>query len=402
MDVRFQKTIDRWAGIPACMLLSVFHFLANLFRGPFVPQAPKRILVILLSEIGSLVLAEPMFRSLRERYPNAEIHTMLFARNKQVLDLLGFTRQEHCISLRDESFGNFLMDLWRAALRVRRIQFDVVIDCELFSRISAILCGISAAQTRIGFYRHAQEIFYRGSFINFPVVYNPYRHISHQFVALANAIDSQSNPSNKNIISPKSFDPPLFTPEPGEVDQAVQQLHSNFPALAGKRIVLLYPSGGLLAVRAWPLQHYAQVAMQLIEDGYAIGVIGMQDDAPLANQLLAQCAFNSSCVNLTGYTTTVRDLLLLFHHAKLLITNDGGPGQFAAMTSIPTIVCFCPETPTLYRSWSPHSHAFYTQLPCSPCLSAYNHRTSPCDGDNQCLKRILPADVLKQARSMLA
>ena len=155
---------------------------------------------------------------------------------------------------------------------------------------------------------------------------------------LANAIDSQSNPSNKNIISPKSFDPPLYTHEPGEVDQAVQQLHANFPALAGKRIVLLYPSGGLLAVRAWPLQHYAQVAKQLIEDGYAIGVIGMQDDAPLANQLLAQCAFNSSCVNLTGYTATVRHLLLLFHHAKLLITNDGGPGQFAAMTSIPTIV----------------------------------------------------------------
>ena len=85
----------------------------------------------------------------------------------------------------------------------------------------------------------------------------------------------------------------------------------------------------------------------------------------------------------------------------LLITNDGGPGQFAAMTPIQTIVFFGPETPALYRSWSPHAHAFFTALPCAPCLTAYNHRSSPCDGDNQCLKRILPGEVLAKARDML-
>jgi hypothetical protein len=41
-------------------------------------------------------------------------------------------------------------------------------------------------------------------------------------------------------------------------------------------------------------------------------------------------------------------------------------------------------------------------LPCSPCLTAYNHRSSPCDGDNQCVKQITPASVIAKAREMLA
>jgi hypothetical protein len=62
MDVRFQKFVDRWAGIPVCAALSLWHFGAQLMKGRFPAPPPRRILVILLSEMGSLVLAEPMFR----------------------------------------------------------------------------------------------------------------------------------------------------------------------------------------------------------------------------------------------------------------------------------------------------------------------------------------------------
>jgi hypothetical protein len=40
-------------------------------------------------------------------------------------------------------------------------------------------------------------------------------------------------------------------------------------------------------------------------------------------------------------------------------------------------------------------------IACSPCLSAYNHRLTFCDGDNQCLKRIAPDPVLDQALAFL-
>jgi len=40
-------------------------------------------------------------------------------------------------------------------------------------------------------------------------------------------------------------------------------------------------------------------------------------------------------------------------------------------------------------------------IACSPCLSAYNHRLTFCDGDNQCLKRIAPDPVLANALAFL-
>jgi hypothetical protein len=40
-------------------------------------------------------------------------------------------------------------------------------------------------------------------------------------------------------------------------------------------------------------------------------------------------------------------------------------------------------------------------IACSPCLTAYNHRLTFCDGDNQCLKRIAPDPVLAQALAYL-
>jgi ADP-heptose:LPS heptosyltransferase len=108
---------------------------------------------------------------------------------------------------------------------------------------------------------------------------------------------------------------------------------------------------------------------------------------------------------LTGYTQNIRELLVLFFHAKLLITNDGGPGHFAALTPIHTIMFFGPETPALYAplasSLGGESVALYAGTPCSPCLTAYNHRTTSCDGDNVCLQEIKPQTVLAHAARML-
>ena len=45
--------------------------------------------MILLSEMGSLVLAHAMFARLKHKYPGASIHALVFAKNREVLDLLG-------------------------------------------------------------------------------------------------------------------------------------------------------------------------------------------------------------------------------------------------------------------------------------------------------------------------
>ena len=106
---------------------------------------------------------------------------------------------------------------------------------------------------------------------------------------------------------------------------------------------------------------------------------------------------SDACIDLTGYTRSIRELLMLFHASALLITNDGGPGHFATLTPIQTMVFFGPETGKLYGPLGSRNIILESGIACSPCLSAYNHRLTFCDGDNQCLKRIAPDPVLADA-----
>lgn len=373
----------------------------SLLGGTRKASEPRKILVILLSEMGSLVLAHPMFARLQKEYPDAALHALLFHKNREVLDLLQVMPPDNVLTINDRSLSAFAMDSLRAIRRIRTLEFDVVIDCELFSRVSSIFSYLSGAPLRVGFERHTQEGLYRGSFINRRVLYNPYRHLSQQFLSMVAAIKSTGVPSDKRLPVSYAITPPALDFTPQELEQVVAGLHADFPVLRDKRLVLVYPSGGILPIRAWPLEHYSRICASLLQDGYAVAVIGLQQDKPQAQAMLAHCQ-HPACVDLTGYTHSVRHLLAIFNHAALLITNDGGPGQFAALTPIPSLVFFGPETPLLYGSLAKNSHSFFLSLPCSPCLTAYNHRASPCDGDNQCLKQITPEQVLARAREVLA
>jgi ADP-heptose:LPS heptosyltransferase len=398
MDVDSQRKMDRVLGSVICRFLSLFHFRRG---NRAAPARVERLLVILLSEMGSLVLAYPMFQRMKKLYPHASIHILLFQKNREVLDILEVVPPEQVFTVDNTSMTRFLRDSLSLLFRLRRARFDVVIDCELFSRISSIFSFLSGARVRVGFHPHCQEGLYRGDFINRPVLYNPYQHISQQFVTLVEAIDSTTVPKAKRFVTPEPPEAPPVHFSPEEVREMVRRLHAHAPELAGKRLVLIHPGGGLLPIRAWPLEHYGRLSAQLLQEGYAVGVIGMGQDKGLAEEIQSYCQ-NPHCVDLTGYTKSVRELMLLFHCASLLVTNDGGPGQFSAMTPIPAIVLFGPETPTLYGRLDPNAAVFYSSLSCSPCITAYNHRKSPCDGDNVCLKRIDPDQVFAKAMEILA
>jgi ADP-heptose:LPS heptosyltransferase len=296
-----------------------------------------------------------------------------------------------------------LHDIWRVCLVLRRLPLDAVIDCELFSRISSLLSFFSGAPVRVGFTPHTQEGLYRGSFINRAIPYNPYQHISKQFLSLVDAMDANTMPRNKAApIRELPSDTQLAVPfEVHELQAYRDKMLADHPALVGKKIVLIYAGGGILPERAWPAAHYAKVASGLCQTGHAVGLIGLRDDAQLAQDLQTQIG-SEFCVDLTGYTRSIRELLMLFHAADLLITNDGGPGHFASLTPIRTLVFFGPETGRLYGPLGPRAQVLESGLACSPCLSAYNHRETFCDGDNQCLKRIAADPVLANALATLA
>ena len=404
MNINVQRWIDRWAGIPLCAAVSVLDAITRPFKAK-TKTAPRAIVIILLSEMGSLVLAHDMFARLKTRYPNAELHALLFGKNREILDLMQVIKPGNVHTVDDKSLVGLLSSLWRCVMQLRRANVDVAIDCELFSRISSLLSYFCGASIRVGFHRHTQEGLYRGSHINKPVPYNPYQHISAQFLTLARAIDSTAVPKSKLQVMLPTQAPPHVRLDANLIDDIKKRLATDFPAIAGKPLVLSYPGGGILPIRAWPLASYTALCNGLVQDGCAVAVIGLKDDQALAQQLVANVKNTnqtSPVIDLTGYTRSIAELLALFHVARLLVTNDGGPGQFAALTPIWTVMLFGPETPALYAPLTPQCHSFYSQWPCSPCLTAYNHRSSFCDGDNQCLKVIAPEAVLSKAREFLA
>ena len=404
MKLQTQRFIDRWAGQLLCGVVSGWVRFSGLFTGPAKPiQSPRNILVILLSEMGSIVLAGPMFAQLRRNYPGVNIHILQLKKNQEVSKLLQLTQPEFMHSLDDSSGGSLIGDILSISSKMRALGLDAVIDCELFSRVSALLSFSTGAPLRVGFTPHTQEGLYRGSFINHSIPYNPYQHISKQFLSLVDALQSAgSTPRNKAApIRELPTDTELsvkFTPAELVAYQA--KVQADHPVTTSRKLVLMYAGGGILPERAWPAAHYARVAQGLCAAGFAVGLIGLKDDAQLAKDLWAQIK-SDACLDLTGYTRSIRELLMLFHASELLITNDGGPGHFATLTPIQTMVFFGPETGKLYGPLGTRNSVLESGIACSPCLSAYNHRLTFCDGDNQCLKRIAPDPVLDQALHFL-
>jgi len=399
MNIRLQRQIDRVAGQLICRMLSLVSRLEKSDRSP---GSPDRILVIMLSEMGSLVLAQPMFDDLKKRYPRAAIYALLFKKNRECLELFDTVPHENILTVNGDSLFPLVRDSLSVLIRLRKQKIDAVIDCELFSRISSIFSFLSGARIRVGFHAHTQEGLYRGDFINRPVLYNPYHHISSQFVTLAHAIHSGAigRPIVKRHTNGDRYSLSQLLVDPKALEELHRRLTRDFPEFQGKRVVLIYPGGGLLPIRAWPVGYFCAVAKDLLNNGYAVGIIGLAGDRSLARRITSHLR-SAACLDLTGYTRSVRELILLFHLASLLITNDGGPGHFASLTPMPAIILYGPETPVLYGPLGDQAVNLYLPLSCSPCLTAYNHRNSPCDGNNVCLKSISPEEVLSKAYALL-
>ena len=99
------------------------------------------------------------------------------------------------------------------------------------------------------------------------------------------------------------------------------------------------------------------------------------------------------CVSFAG-KTTLRQLIVLYTLADVLVTNDSGPAHFATLTPVHVVTLFGPETPKLFAARTPRNTVLWAGIACSPCVSAYNNRLSPCR-DNRCMQAITVDQVFE-------
>jgi ADP-heptose:LPS heptosyltransferase len=166
----------------------------------------------------------------------------------------------------------------------------------------------------------------------------------------------------------------------------VQALLTELGVSPGRRLILLNANASdLLPQRKWQSGNYVELARQLLAAFPDVTVVftGAPDEAPDV-AVLVRGADSPHCVSVAG-RTALRELLVLYTLAEVLVTNDSGPAHFAALTPIDVVALFGPETPLLFGVPGPRSHPLWAGLACSPCVNAHNNRRTSCT-DNQCMK----------------
>ena len=242
----------------------------------------------------------------------------------------------------------------------------------------------------MGFHRFNQEGLYTGDFLTHKVMYNAQIHTGHVFLDLVHALIAPQGgiPIVKRPKAGDDLSIPRLTTDAGTAAAIWAKLAAINPLIdPSKKLIVLNPNASKrFPMRRLPLESYAELARQLLEEPDVFVIItGVAEEKPDAVHI-CQHVGSPRVVDLTGQTTMM-ELLHLFNLAQVLVTNDSGPAHFACLTGIHVVVFFGPELPDRYRPLARSSDVVYTGYTCSPCVSPYNQRLSTCN-DNLCLKTI--------------
>jgi len=329
------------------------------------PHQVDRILVIKFWGIGSLVLAEPFFRTVRETFPNAHVHLLTLSSNRGALDLIAGIDHAHFVDL-----GNNLMSAIGAYIgtlvRVFKGRYDVVFDMEFYTRASAVTSLAAWAPVRVGY--HAQGI-YRGSIQSHPIPFNNYWHVSRNFLSLLEpfGVAEQAN-------------------EPVPVLTLPETLHDDARAVLdrmggdGARYIVVNVNAGELAYeRRWFPDRFDALTAKLSQrfdlDCVFIGAPSEHDYVEaVVRSAKAQGAraYNAAgAVDLTG-------MAQICARSRLVISNDSGPLHVAAATGVPVVGFFGPETPVLYGPAGKDHLVLYSDVKCSPCINIEQGKRIKC------------------------
>jgi len=302
--------------------------------------------------------------------------------------------RENVLTIREKSLGTFLADVLQAVRRMHRERIDVVFDLELFTRVTALLTYLSGAPVRVGFHKFRMEGLYRGNLHTHKIQYNFQQHISKSFLSFIDVLryPDKDWPAMDEAILDQRLESAAYQASEAGKEQIRKKIRKRFPAFPSSgKIVILNPSAGEIPIRAWPLENYVQLAQRLLADPDRVVVLmGAGADRETTGRLAVELS-NPRCVDLTG-ETTFEELMDLFCVAEALVTNDSGPAHFASLTPIKNFVFLGPESPYLYGPLGENTHVFYSHFPCSPCLTAFNHRNTSCT-DNKCLQVITVEEV---------
>lgn len=362
--------------------------------------AHARLLVVRTGDMGDALLATPMLRALRQRYPTAQIDLLASANAATLLAECPLIDALHTLTRRPigrDSALTRLLELaggTRLAASLRSARYDSVIFANHLTlpsgrRWRRALAAALGASLTVGLDNG------HGGFLRLPVPDGGFgaRHEVEYALALATRLDA-TLPDDERA-------PRLADLGWGGILPAM--LASNEPP----RVALHAGSGPYSLARRWPAARYIQLARALrLEFSASITLVGGPEERDLAAHIIEALGAPEWATSATG-ATSPRRLAETLASAHLFIGNDSLPMHLATAAGVPVIAIFGPSNA---RAWGPYAPEEpervaiirRTDLPCSPCIYRGHELGTPqgCP-PRPCLTELEIGPVLLTARRLL-
>ena len=262
-------------------------------------------------------------------------------------------------------------DLINNIKELRKEKASISIDTSQSSNISAILSWLTA-KTAIGFKKTRGKL--RNYVYNHSIELNPDKHMIYNYFDLLKSVASA---------------PP----------KCIKLIKLPCGKTKYKNLIILHPCTAI-SQKKWQQHKWVKV-MEYLAKNNKIALIGSKEEAPMVKRLLNKVSAKAKrkILNLSG-KIELDELINIINQSKLFIGIDGGPAHITASAGVPVVGLFGYETPVRYGPFNKNSISIYKNLPCSPCIKAYNNQWPDCTNPI-CMKRISAEEVIKAIEKLI-
>lgn len=313
-------------------------------------QRYRRIVLLKPCCIGDVVFATPLLGALRRAFPKSRID---WAVGSAALDALrGHPHISALIDTGEQANPAARpLPMLRLVAALRRGRYDLIVvpDRSRLLGIAALLAGIPA---RAGLDSGGRGFAYT---IRAPVEANAIRHEAEIYLDVARAMGLATG--GEWAYAP---------PGPDALAEADTLLRCM--GLAGSRLVLVHPGGGVnagmrMVEKRWPAANFAALAERIaaaLGPETRIAVLGRPSDRPAIDALLS--ALKTPPLDLSN-GPSLAVTAALASRAALYVGNDNGVAHLAAAAGARALLIFGPSDPRRYGPFAPPERARFAWRP---------------------------------------
>ena len=330
----------------------------------------RAILVIGPAWVGDMVMAQVLFRLLKQQQPDASIDVLAPAWSEPLLARMPEVRASFDLPLKRGEFGFAARKKIGHSLRGKYQQAILLPN----SWKSALVPFFADIPLRTG---------WRGE-MRFGLLNDIRTLDKEKYPLMIERFSALAYP--QNTVLPAQLPRPHLAIKADELAAALQKYQLSVDA----HILALCPGAEFGPAKRWPERHYAAVASQRIEDGEQVWIFGSAKDVPVAEairQLLPESQ-RRHCHVLAG-KTSLAEAIDLLSCANAVVTNDSGLMHIAAALNRPLVAVYGSSSPQFTPPLADAVEVVRLGLDCSPCFK----RECPL-GHLNCLNELLPSRVL--------